>query len=98
MSGYRFRFDLFIQFDPTTKDIDPELKKDILKIRDECIKLKSFSKKIVPTDPTGNRPEEDTTKAVFHICYHDENPTLPCDPEQDISLLTDEKPKVKVAK
>lgn len=94
MSGYRFMFDLFIPFEKDTKDIPEDLKKDILIIRDQIVKLKEYAQKIQPTDPTGNRMTEDTDKATFHVCYHNESPVKPCGEEKDISVLTDEKPKI----
>jgi hypothetical protein len=41
---------------------------------------------------------EDTDKAKFHICHHDENPTKPCEAEKDISELTAEKPTTIIKK
>ena len=40
--------------------------------------IKSFASKI----NEGKVNEEDTTKAVYHRCLHDEG--LPCEPESDI--------------
>ena len=89
MSGY---LDLFIPFDKGTKDIPEDLKRDILDIRDQIVKLQSFSQKITPTDKTAFRAEEDTTRAVFHVCHHDDDPVKSCEEEKDIALLTDAKP------
>jgi len=94
MSGYRFMFDLFIPFEKDTKDIPADLKKDILIIREQMVKLKEYAQKITPTDSTGNRMTEETDKATFHVCHHDENPVKPCGEEKDVSLLTDEKPVI----
>ena len=71
---YRFSLDLAIPqavYDsiPTAKKID---------IRDRIRELKSYAVKINEGLPY----EEDTTRATWHECYHDEG--LPCKPEQNI--------------
>ena len=47
-------------------------------IRNKIQQLKSYAVKINEGLPN----EEDTTKAVYHICHHDTGET--CEPEQDI--------------
>ena len=32
----------------------------------------------------GKVNEEMTVRATYHTCYHDETPTKPCEPEQEI--------------
>ncbi len=49
-------------------------------IRAAIVKLKGLSSKINP----GEMDEENTLKAKYHICYHDEDPISPCGPEFDI--------------
>ena len=49
-------------------------------IRAAIVRLKNYSSKIQEGQPNA----EDTTKAKYHVCYHDEDPQHQCAPEQDI--------------
>ena len=89
MSMYRYMIDLALPNPlPTvfsTKPTGPELTWMSNHTWLECIragivKLKGFSSKI----NAGEAPEEDTMRAKWHICYHDEDPTSSCGPEYDI--------------
>jgi hypothetical protein len=49
-------------------------------LRKAIQRLKSYSEIIQP----GTDRQEDTTRAKYHLCHHDETPTLPCEQEQDV--------------
>ena len=76
MAGIRFNLDLFIE--ETVYSAIPAATK--IAIRDMIRQLKAKAIKINAGQPN----EEFTVKATMHKCYHDENPTKPCGPEQEI--------------
>ena len=76
MSGIRFSLDLFIPED--VYNAIPIATKTA--IRNRILELKA--KAVVINAGAAN--EEITVKAVWHRCYHDESPTKPCGPEQEI--------------
>ena len=81
MAGLRFRLDLFIPEDLTGTlvagvMIPTALATRVPAIRQAIRDLKAYAVQ-VPTS-------ELTIRAVFHKCYHDEEPPRPCEPEQDI--------------
>ncbi len=76
MALMRFTLDLAIPKE--VYDAIPSAKK--LAVRNAIRDLKALAVKI--NDGTDN--EEMTVSATWHICHHDENPRLRCEPEQDI--------------
>lgn len=76
MAGIRFSLDLFIP--EVVYNAIPIAKK--VAIRDRIRELKAYAVKINEGQPN----EELTVRAVFHKCYHDENPPRPCELEQEI--------------
>ena len=75
MSYIRLRVELAFP-----EPLAPILANNITQIRQAIRDLKSFARNI----NAGTELEENTTLAVYHRCYHDEDPERPCDPEQDI--------------
>ena len=73
---YRFQLDLAIP--SAVYDSIPSAKK--LAIRDRIRELKALA----VTINEGKDTEEMTVKATWHKCYHDEIPTKPCEPEEEI--------------
>jgi len=89
MSVYRYMIDLavprplpaFFDTKPTPAEITWITNHTWIEIiREAVIRLKNYSSKI----NNGVNLEEDTTKAKYHVCHHDEVPQLPCEPEEDI--------------
>ena len=76
MAMIRFSLDLAIPF--KVYDAVPTAKKTAF--RDAVRAIKALAAKI----NEGKENEEMTVKAVWHKCYHDEDPTKPCGPEQEI--------------
>jgi hypothetical protein len=80
MAGLRFQLDLFIKETPTGTVIDgvripTVLASKIPTIRQAIKDLKAYA---------SNAGNESTIRAVYHKCYHDEEPTRPCEPEKEI--------------
>jgi len=92
MSGLRFRIDLFVPLDSKTEKVDSVLQTKIDTIKTSILDFRQYSQKINP----GKEAEEDTTKAVFHKCYHDETPPKPCEADKDISEWTKDSGPVAV--
>ena len=67
----RFQLDLAIP----EKVYSSILPLEITAFRDKVRKLKALAVSL---------PGEATTRATWHRCYHDETPSKPCEPEQDI--------------
>lgn len=84
MSGLRFRIDFFVPLDPKTGKVSVELQNKVNAIKTSILDFKNYSTKI----NDGKIDQEDTTKAIFHKCYHDEDPSKPCDQIKDISEWT----------
>ncbi len=85
MAGLRFILDLFIPETPTGTlvagvKIPTALAIKIPTIRQAIRDLKAFAVKINVGQPN----EEMTVNAKFHICYHNEIPQKPCEPEQEV--------------
>ena len=75
MSGTRFMIDGFIP-DPMPQvlvDNLPEIRQRVRQLMSFCVNINE-----------GQPNEENTTKAVYHKCYHDEDPVRACDPAQNI--------------
>jgi hypothetical protein len=49
-------------------------------IKQAIVRLKGYASNMQP----GTHMEENSTKATYHVCYHDIFPFAPCGPEQDI--------------
>ncbi len=78
MSYLRFIVDLAIK-----QPISSGLQAQLSAIATQILRLQSESEKINP----GQIMEENSTRATYHVCHHDEHPPKPCDPEEDISKL-----------
>lgn len=74
MSYIRLQIDLAVK-QPTSPVITAEFSELLRLIRN----FKFFSSKINPGQPN----EENTLRATYHICHHDEE-GLPCESEKDI--------------
>ena len=75
MSGTRFEIDGFIP-DPMPQELKdrlPEIRAGIRKLMAYCVKINE-----------GKDSEENTIKAIYYSCYHDEVPTKPCGSVQEI--------------
>jgi len=89
MSLYRYNINLALPkpipnvFDtkPTSKELTWISNHTWIEIiREAILRLKAHSVIINPEKPN----VEDTIKAVYHICYHDETPPKPCETPVDI--------------
>ncbi len=69
MSHLRFTLDLAVKM-----PIPSALQTKLQAIKDRIKELKAFAEKI--------NSEENTIRATYHICHHDEG--KPCEPEQEI--------------
>jgi len=76
MALIRFQLDLAIP--EAVYNAIPAAKK--LAVRDTIKGLKALAVRI----NEGKENEEMTVKAVWHKCYHDEEPTRPCEPPKEI--------------
>lgn len=75
MSYIRFTLDLAVK-----QPIPSALQTKLPVIRDAIRQLKTYAEKI----NAGASNEEMTVRAVYHICHHDESPSLPCEPEIEV--------------
>ncbi len=75
MSGTRVNIDLFFK-DKTPAQVNAEFPQLLSTIRTAKAKATKINE--------GKFNEEMTIKASYHICHHDENFNIPCEPEQDI--------------
>jgi hypothetical protein len=85
MAGLRFQIDLFVPESPTGTlvagvKIPTALATKIPAIRQAVRDLKAYAVKI----NEGENNEEMTVLAKYHICHHNENPQLPCEPAQEV--------------
>jgi len=71
--------DLAIPYDEKG-GLPPALKGHLVAIEQHIKVLKGFAVKI----NVGKANEEDTIKAKWHKCFHDETPNTPCAPEVEI--------------
>ena len=85
MAGLRFTLDLYIEEDlkgtlVAGVKVPNALAAKIPAIRQTIRELKAFATKV----NEGKENQETTVKATYHVCHNNENPTRPCEPEQEI--------------
>ncbi len=87
----RINIELSVPIDAGTKKVSANAEKELAAIGTAVDNLKKEAADIKP----GTGIAEVGTKAVYHICYHDEAVVKPCESEQPIADIVNYDKKVK---